>query len=110
MLLFLNKKYIMKLNAVKRISFAGVFMLVCCANIHAQDSTHISLADAEAQFVQKNLQLLAEKYNISIAQAQVVQAKLYPNPNFALSGNGYDAVNKKFLNVSAPSGDYTVAL
>ncbi len=45
-----------------------------------KDTLKLSREDAETIFLQNNLQLLSEKINISQAEAQVIQAKLWPNP------------------------------
>ena len=66
-------------------------MVIVCMymNIQAQlvppmreDTLHITLQDADGQFIQKNFLLLASKYQVSTADAAIIQAKLYPNPNF----------------------------
>ncbi len=44
----------------------------------------MSRQQAEAVFLEKNLLLLAEKLNISQAEAMIVQAKLWPNPNISI--------------------------
>lgn len=40
----------------------------------------------EALFLEQNLQLVAEKMNIDIVDAEIVQAKLWDNPNLSVSG------------------------
>src|ERR1700733_3013649 len=49
-----------------------------------QDTLHLALPDAEKMFLDSNLQLLAQRYNIDANKALVIQARLYPNPNFAI--------------------------
>jgi cobalt-zinc-cadmium efflux system outer membrane protein len=78
--------------------------------VHAQDTLHITLQDAEKQFLDKNLQLLAEKYNVSIARAQIIQAKLYNNPNLGLSGNLYNPDRKKFFDIGNQTGQYDITV
>jgi cobalt-zinc-cadmium efflux system outer membrane protein len=57
--------------------------IVCtAAEIQAQT---ITLADLENQFIQNNTQLLASKYNIDKAQAEIIQEKLWPNPTLSIS-------------------------
>lgn len=57
--------------------------IVCtAAEIQAQT---ITLADLENQFIQNNTQLLASKYNIDKAQAEIIQEKLLPNPTLSIS-------------------------
>ena len=86
--------------------------ILCCTGMHvyAQDSLHISLPEAEKQFVQKNLGLLAEKYNIDIAKAAVIQARLFNNPSMVVSGNLYDPKENRIFNVSNTTGQYDVAV
>lgn len=93
----------------KLCGFLGM-LLFCAVTVHAQDTTRITLPEAEKQFLQKNLTLLAVKYNIDIAEALVVQAKLYTNPNLSVTGNIYNPQQKKLLDVSNQSGEYMVAV
>ena len=51
----------------------------------AQDTLKLSREQAEAIFLKENLLLLAEKLNISQAEAIVMQARLWPNPTLAIS-------------------------
>ncbi len=51
------------------------------------DTVRLTLPDAEQRFVQNNLQLLAQRYNISAAQALAVQARLIDNPTIQLDQN-----------------------
>lgn len=85
-------------------------LLALCAEqqVYAQDTVRITLPEAESIFLNKNLNLLAEKYNISIAEAQVIQARLYPNPNIAVSGNIYNPDRKQVFDLSNRTGQYTV--
>ncbi len=87
-------------------------VIMCCTSIQviAQDTIHISLPEAEKQFIQKNLQLLAEKYNIDIAKAAVIQAKLYANPNLSFTGDIYNPELKKLFDISNKTGEYGIAL
>ncbi|MFT3823165.1 MAG: TolC family protein [Chitinophagaceae bacterium] len=90
---------------------AGVLVVVFTGNgVHAQDSLRITLQQAEEQFLQKNLSLLAEKYNIDIARAEAIQARLYDNPTISVSANLYDPEHKKVFNVSSQNGQYDIAL
>ena len=77
-----------------------------CEKTIAQDTTRVTIQDAEKQFLEKNLQLLAEKYNIDISRANVIQARLYNNPNFSVSTALYNQDQKKFLDVSSSTGQY----
>jgi cobalt-zinc-cadmium efflux system outer membrane protein len=64
----------------------------------------------ERQFVQRNLRLLAEKYGIDIARAQVIQARLYNNPNLGFAGAIYNPEAKKWFDLSNETGQYAIQL
>ncbi len=49
------------------------------------DTLKLTVKQAENLFLKNNLQLIAQHYNIDIAQAQVITAKLFPNPDFNIS-------------------------
>lgn len=87
-----------------------LLLLIAGISAKAQDTLHITLQDAENQFLQRNLQLLAEKYNVSIAKAQIIQARLYNNPNLTLSGNLYNPDRKKFFDISNQTGQYEIGV
>lgn len=83
------------------------FMLIaffCAFQTMAQlpiDTVRMKLQDAEKMFLDSNYQLLAQKYNIDAQQALVVQAKLYPNPNFSISHGLYSGTLKQFFPLGA---------
>lgn len=65
-----------------------------------RDSIQITLPDAERIFLQKNLSLLAQQYNVDISKALVQQAKYWDNPILNTDQNIYDGKffrhNKEF--------------
>lgn len=95
---------------MKHICFIGLMFLCISKAAMAQDTVRITLPEAEEQFVQKNLSLLAEKYNIDIAKAQVIQAKLYNNPTLSLNGNIYNPQLRKVFDVSNKTGQYDIGI
>ncbi len=66
-----------------------------------EDTKSISLAEADSVFLSKNLLLLAEKYNVDAAQAQIVQARLFNNITLNLSQNVYDPERKLWFDASS---------
>jgi cobalt-zinc-cadmium efflux system outer membrane protein len=56
-------------------------------SIAKSDTLHYSVADAEKIMLEKNLDLIANHYNIDIAHAQTIAAKLWDNPGFTYSQN-----------------------
>jgi outer membrane protein, heavy metal efflux system len=61
------------------------------------DTLRLTLNDAEKMFLDSNLQLLAQRYSIDANQALVVQAHLYPNPNFSISHGLYSSQLGQFF-------------
>lgn len=98
------------MKTVARKLYGFMAMLLSCTGItaFAQDTLKLALPEAEAQFVQKNLSLLAEKYNIDIAKAQIIQARLYNNTNFQFTGNIYNPEQKKGFDLSNRTGEYII--
>ena len=58
----------------------------------ASDTLKLTVKQAEYLFLINNLTLIAQHYNIGIAEAGVLTAKLFPNPDFSFS-NGLYAQN-----------------
>lgn len=69
--------------------------------LHAQETTalQLSLKDAEKIFLERNLSLIAERYNIDMAQAQVTQARLFENPVISLEQNVYNRLNGRYFDM-----------
>jgi outer membrane protein, heavy metal efflux system len=61
------------------------------------DTIAYSIQDAENLFFKKNYYLLAAKYQISEADAAVMQAKLWDNPNFSLDKEAYNKPSDKWF-------------
>jgi len=61
-----------------------ILVLLCKHEVLAQDTLKITIEQAEKQFLEKNLQLLAKRYNIAIVDAAIVQAKVLNNPTIGV--------------------------
>ena len=59
----------------------------------------LSLKESEQRFSEHNLEVIAERYNIDIAEAQVVQAKLFENPVVSLEQNVYNRLNGRYFDI-----------
>lgn len=92
----------------KRNLMLAISLLIMSMHGYAQDTLRITLPQAEKRFLEHNLYLLAEKYNISKAQAEVVQMKLYNNPNLKLEGSVYNPGNNRFADIGNTSGQYAI--
>lgn len=89
-----------------------VMMAVLLTGLEArtQDTLRITLQAAEQQFLDHNLALLANRYQLHIARAEMIQARLYNNPTFSYSGNLYNPELKKAFDVSNKTGQYDIQL
>lgn len=93
-------------HQVKRLVVLIMVALGIPAGLQAQDSVRLTLPEIEQLFVQKNLSLLAQRYHVDIARAEVIQARLRINPNVQFTGNAYDPALKKPLNWNDKTGQY----
>ena len=64
------------------------------------DTLTFTLQQAEARFLSNNIQLLAQKYSIDSARANIITARLYDNPAFSYSNGFYNANTKKVFDLS----------
>jgi cobalt-zinc-cadmium efflux system outer membrane protein len=65
--------------------------IVSAANAQAPaDTLNLTIKQAEDLFVKNNLQLIIQRYNIDNASAQIITARLFPNPDFSFA-NGIHA-------------------
>lgn len=89
---------------------SSVFLLLFLSgfskiSVVASDTLKISQKEAEALFLNNNLDLVAQKLSIQQAEAQIIQAKLWPNPEFSL-----DEVNLWATKNQLSSGETIPAL
>ncbi len=62
-----------------------------------QDTLRLPLPEAEKMFLYGNLQLLAQRFSIDANKALVIQARLWPNPNFSISHGLYSGTLHQFF-------------
>lgn len=77
------------------------------------DTLHYSLPEMETNFLQKNLQLLAQHYNVLADSALIRQARLWDNPTLSIDQNVY--VNHHFFEhgedaTGNPTGQFYVQI
>jgi cobalt-zinc-cadmium efflux system outer membrane protein len=73
---------------------AAVCALAACSPAGAQE--RLTLDQAVAESVRKNMGLLAEKANIAIADARILSARLRPNPVFSAGADHLDMLGTGF--------------
>ncbi|KYP14913.1 TolC family protein [Flavihumibacter sp. CACIAM 22H1] len=76
-----------------------VLLLATITSARAQDTLKITLQQADSLFLQNNFRLLAAAMNVDAVKAEIIQAKLFPNPVFTADLNAYDPQNRKLLHV-----------
>lgn len=74
-----------------RIAFL-IILFVTCFNplikaqqeqLLKQDTLRLTISEGEQLFLNKNAELLAQKYNVDAQRALIIQAKIYPNPSIS---------------------------
>lgn len=80
---------------------AGLFVVISSLMTAQQQ---MSLLDCENAFQTNNLQLIAEQYNINMADADILQAKIWELPQLSGYINAYNPEDKKAFNVSKSKG------
>lgn len=82
---------------MNRVFLFLLFLLLAGKMCAQQVAGTLTLKEAEQRFLERNLSLIAERYNIDMAQAQVLQAKLFENPVISLEQNVYNRLNGKYF-------------
>lgn len=80
---------------------AGLFVVISSVMTAQQQ---MSLLDCENAFQANNLQLLAEQYNINMADADILQAKIWELPQVNGYINAYNPEDRKFLQAGKAKG------
>ena len=88
---------------MKKVILLLIFIL-CIYNSYSQDTSsydqdtlRLTLPQAENFFLNKNLDLIAQKYSIDSAKATVITANLYDNPDFSYSNAFYNSETHHFF-------------
>ena len=69
---------------IKTLACAGAGLLLCKCVLAQTDTIYLSAAQVEDLFINQNLELIAEKLNVDVADAAIMQAKLWPNPTISI--------------------------
>ena len=88
---------------MKKVILLLIFILCICKSYsqdtssYDQDTLRLTLPQAETFFLNKNLDLIAQKYSVDSAKATVITAKLYDNPDFSYSNAFYNSETHHFF-------------
>jgi len=87
---------------MKKLLFSGwlVFQqLVAVTQPLGNDTLRLNLVAAEAALLKSNLNLIAAYYDIDAAEAELIQARLWVNPNFVWNQDLYSNEQNRYFNV-----------
>lgn len=76
-----------------------IVLLLFTFTIISEAQVNATLAECEQAFIKNNLLLLAEKYNIDVAKANVIQAKIWELPVAAAEFNAINPQDGRVLDV-----------
>ena len=68
---------------IKLLAYIGIALICRCVSAQT-DAIYLTTAQAEDLFIKQNLKLIAEKLEIDMAEAAIVQAKLWINPTLSI--------------------------
>jgi cobalt-zinc-cadmium efflux system outer membrane protein len=78
---------------MRRVSF---FLLIWSVTVFAQTNPPITLDQAIQEALDHNLDLLAAKYDVPVAETRLITARLRPNPVATVSGDHLDVLGTGF--------------
>lgn len=94
--------------------FVALLIVFCAAAVLAQQTqlltaTVLTIDEAMREAMDRNLDLVAEKFNLSVADARIITAKLRPNPVLSVGGDHLDVVGTGYntVNQAGPT-EYSV--
>lgn len=91
----------------RKILFSLLLLLIAGRAAAAQ--VELTLRDADSLFAARNLELIAARYDISMADAQMEQARLWANPVVSVTQNVYNKVNGRWFDFG-PQSEQTVGI
>lgn len=96
------------------ILFLSLILAGSCTRGYSQagpaDTLRLSVAEVEKIFLERNLLLLAQQYNIDAAKARIIQARLWNNPSINISQGVYNPVKKTYFDFTKEGGETAVQL
>ncbi|REC46973.1 TolC family protein [Chryseobacterium pennipullorum] len=81
-----------------------IAVLCLAASSFMAAQQQMSLLDCEEAFQKNNLQLLAEQYNINMADADILQSKIWELPQLSGQFNAYNPQDKKIFDAGHSKG------
>ena len=94
------------LYSIRRFWFAGLVFVFLLADItspvaaQSQQPETVTVSQAVQEAVENNLNLLAERYNLNIADARIGAARLRTNPVMSIGGDRLDLIGAGFNDIN----------
>lgn len=85
---------------MKRVVLFAICTLLI-SRLNAQDTLRVTLEQVQSKFIDQNLDLIAQRYNMDAGEAMVKQARLFSNPSFSMSRELYSGEKKKFFDTGS---------
>jgi cobalt-zinc-cadmium efflux system outer membrane protein len=92
---------------MKRIPVIAMAIGLSAGTAVAQDTLRVSLAEADALLQQRSLALVAQRYQVDMAEADRVQARLFTNPSISTEWSVRPSTGR-FFDVAQPNGQMAV--
>lgn len=105
----INREMLKKLACCIELVLLWLFGFYTKANT-PPDTLELSFAEADKMFLSNNLSLLSAKYGIAAQEAQILQAKLYPNPQIETEISAYNPSNGRVIDVGTPESQVAVTI
>ncbi|HVN77912.1 MAG TPA: TolC family protein [Terriglobia bacterium] len=92
------------MNQLRRFAITYLFLFSLCfpqslSPAHPS-SGPLTIDQAVAEALEKNIELLAERYNVSLAEARLITARLRPNPVVSLGGDHLDLLGTDYNEIN----------
>ncbi len=94
---------------LKRMAAAGILLYAAIAGAQPVAPATLTIQQAEELFLKNNFLLLAQQYDIDRADAQIVQSRLYPNPEITADVVAYQQQENLYFPMGK-SGNFVAGL
>jgi len=97
------------MSVFRKAGWVSALVLYLACNSAAQVPQSLTLDQAISEAVASNLTLIAERYNVSVAEARIITARLRPNPIFTAEGDHLDLIGTGYNHINqAGPAEYSV--
>jgi len=76
-----------------------LFFLFLFSGLFSQNDSTLTLEQSESLFFKNNLTLMAGQFNVEVAKASIIQARLWENPTLTTELNAYNPERKQYFDI-----------